>query len=295
MHITLIEPSKTSARVMETMIRALGYNDVAVFHDGKLAWDYIRAPSTPVDLVLTSMEAPGMSGLEICWNMRCLDKTKLCFIMVISSHSSDDAVVDALDCGADDFVRKPPNQTVLWARLRAGQRLIRLQKDLAHAANHDPLTNCYNRRAFSVAAATAMREAEETGAALSLLMVDIDHFKRINDQYGHDIGDIAIRAFADAAQACFLPPAVVGRLGGEEFAILLPAATAESGAHLAEMFRVHVENYMITIADDHVSMTVSAGLATLHTGESIESLMKRADLALYAAKSAGRNQLQLAA
>ena len=140
------------------------------------------------------------------------------YILVTSSNFEEKNVVEALGCGADDFISKPPRPQELYAKLRVADRLVTLQRELMRLAATDPLTGVYNRRAFFEQATEACRRAEQNHL-LSAILFDIDHFKEVNDLYGHAVGDEAIRAVAVAAQRSH---ALVGRLGGDEFGVLLP-------------------------------------------------------------------------
>ncbi|MFZ5609034.1 MAG: diguanylate cyclase [Pseudomonadota bacterium] len=289
MHIVLVDSGKTQVNIMTKMVQALGYDDLRTFVDGAEAWKYIRGPEA-VDLLITGLEVAGMSGLELAWHVRTNEKTALSYILVVTSSDDEKRFIEALDCGADDYLHKPLNAAVLWARLRAANRVLRMQNDLYRLANRDPLTGLFNRRAFGVAANLAIEAAEENATPLALLLMDVDHFKSINDTHGHDVGDQALMLFASTASRALPANAVLGRVGGEEFAVLLPEADMHRGAGIAEDVRARVAATSLSLGHDALGFTISIGLTALRWGDSLSDLMKRADQGLYAAKKGGRNR-----
>ncbi|TXG83794.1 MAG: diguanylate cyclase [Sphingomonadales bacterium] len=294
-HIVLVDASRTTLRILEATIKDLGYGEAQCFQSAVSAWAHILK-SDRVDLVVTGLEFPGnVSGLELCWNLRSHERSKMAHVLVLTSRDDTDTYIEALDSGADDFIVKPLRREILWAKLRAASRLLRMQDDLNHLANHDPLTGVYNRRAFSVAAELAINHADEEAQPLSMLLLDIDHFKSINDNYGHDVGDQAIRALAATVRAVAPKNAVIGRLGGEEFAVLLPDTTLVQGECIAEGVRASIEKIRLQVPNGDRGFTASIGVSNLTPTDSVATLLKRADDALYAAKNDGRNCVKSAA
>lgn len=167
----------------------------------------------------------------------------------------------------------------------------RLQEDLERLANTDALTGLPNRRHFMAQLASELARRQRYGHPLSLLMLDLDHFKQINDQWGHGVGDEALRLFADSVQCCLRTQDMAGRQGGEEFAILLPETAENVACHVAERIRARLEQTPVPTGTGHCAMTVSIGVAEAREGDSMETLMHRADEALYAAKQRGRNRV----
>lgn len=168
----------------------------------------------------------------------------------------------------------------------------RLEKDLIAQVHHDELTGVTNRRRFHELARQRMRQAEESGAALSLLMLDVDYFKQINDTYGHLRGDEVLKALARVCQAHMGEEEVLARVGGEEFALLLPGIDAEAAGRLAEQIRLSVWQSPVSLVDTAIHITVSIGVAQWHVGESLAELLGSADQALQAAKYQGRNRVE---
>ena len=214
------------------MLEARGH-DVVPFTDGREALAYIKS-HLDVAAVITSAELMSMSGIEMCWETRLLaNGHRPIYIVLMSSNYDRTHLAEALDMGADDFIGKPPAAEELYARLRSAERFAFMQNELIRLATTDPLTGVHNRRAFFERAEQACLRAAN-GAALSAIMLDVDHFKRINDTYGHDVGDEALRGMTRAAA---IGDAVVGRLGGEEFAILLEDIALPEAVTLAEHLR----------------------------------------------------------
>jgi diguanylate cyclase (GGDEF)-like protein len=260
---------------------------VRPYSDGSEALAYIRSDPR-VEALITSFELPAMSGMELCRETRSLSSSsRPIYIMLMSSDNEQSRMINALNHGADDFMRKPPAVEELYARLRAAERFGSMQRELARLATTDPLTGVANRRAL-FAAAEELCALADAGEALTAIMLDIDHFKRINDEFGHDAGDQVIRAVAREAAAEY---DVVGRLGGEEFAILLSGQTRAAAAADAERLRVKFEAMRLEAGGEPVKFTCSFGVSEWRPDDTIDELLKRADAALYLAKSGGRNRV----
>jgi len=206
----------------------------------------------------------------------------------MSSNAEQSAVVNALDSGADEFIRKPPAREELYARLRTAERLLRQQRELIVLANLDSLTGAFNRRAFFEKAA----DLADAGRRFAAVMFDIDHFKDVNDTYGHDVGDQVLRVIGGEARK---DKAVLGRLGGEEFAIVLEGSKLDAATLYAEELAEKLAALSFETAGQTFSVTASFGVAERAAQESIDLLLKRADTALYQAKRAGRNRVVAAA
>jgi diguanylate cyclase (GGDEF)-like protein len=283
MRVALVEPSRTMRMYVTRLLQARDH-EVRLFADGSEALDCVRTDDG-VDAMITSMELGQMSGLELCWETRVLaGRDRPIYVILMSSNSDKKRLGEALDSGADDFISKPPVPDELYARLRAAERLTTLQRELVRFASLDPLTGLYNRRVFFELASGAIQR----NRVISTIMLDIDHFKLINDVFGHDVGDRAIVAVAQETQ---MDGAVVGRLGGEEFAVLLEGRTLEEGLALAESMRARIAALSFETAKGPMTLTCSFGVSERMADESIDALLKRADVALYAAKTGGRNRV----
>ena len=286
MRVVLVDPSRTMRLFVTRLLEARDH-EVLPFADGPEALACMRQ-DTEVAALITSGELGAMSGLELCWETRVLaGRDRPIYVILMSSSIDKSRLGEALDSGADDFISKPPVADELYARLRAAERFGAMQRELVRLASVDPLTGLHNRRVFFELAEEARARCGE-GRALTAIMLDIDHFKRINDLYGHDVGDHAIAAVAKAAAT---EGAVTGRLGGEEFAILLEGHTLADGAVLAEQLRARMAALQFDTANGAMTLTCSFGVSERKPGDSIDDLLKRADVALYAAKTSGRNRV----
>lgn len=287
MRVVLVDPSRTM-RLFVTRLLEAGGHEVKPFADAHDALACMRA-DVSVAALITSGELGEMSGLELCWETRVLaGRDRPIYVILMSSSVDKSRLGEALDSGADDFISKPPVADELYARLRAAERLGAMQRELVRLASVDALTGLHNRRVFFELAESARERCGDHGV-LTAIMMDIDHFKRINDVYGHDVGDEAIAAVAHAASA--MQGAVIGRLGGEEFAILLEGLSLGDASAIAELLRGRMSALKFATEHGAMTLTCSFGVSERHAGESIDDLLKRADVALYAAKTSGRNRV----
>lgn len=288
MHVVIADSSKVGLEILKRMLRDRGYA-VDTFTDGLEAYRFIVSEPN-VDVLLTGFELSSMSGLELCWETKILAQTQRpCYIIAMSSTHDQDKLIQALDSGADDFIRKPPVDEELFARFRAAERLTKMQNDLIQLANIDSLTQIYNRRAFFEKAEALLYDLRPK-QNLSAVMFDIDHFKRINDTYGHDIGDDTIRKVAQLAN---INEALVGRIGGEEFAMALHGHSSLQAFKVAEDIREKIAALRIDTPKGVLNFTCSFGISEYREGETVNKILKNADIALYEAKTGGRNQTVL--
>ncbi len=284
MRVVLVDPSRTVLKFVGRLLEARDH-EVRAFTDGEAALDCIRS-DLKVGALITSAELVSMSGLELCWETRLLATCdRPIYVIMMSSSQDRHKLIEALDSGADDYIGKPPVAEELYARLRAAERVATMQQELVRLATTDSLTGVFNRRAFFERACDACARAE-TGAALSVILFDIDHFKRVNDLCGHDVGDRAISAVAREAAA---ESALIGRLGGEEFAMLLAGQGLDDALIAAERLRGKVSALQFDTTHGPLKVTASFGVSAWQAGDTIELMLKRADVALYAAKTGGRN------
>ena len=286
MHIVVADPSRTVLKAVTRLLENDGHV-VRTFVDGRQALDFIK--STPdVSALMTSAELPSMSGLELCWETRLLcGHDRAIYIILMSSNSEQEHLINALDSGADEFIRKPPVGEELYARLRSAERLLRMQRELIRLAMVDPLTGVFNRRAFFDKAQQWCKPTAPTERRAAI-MFDVDHFKRVNDTYGHDVGDQVLRTIGSEVLDA---RSTVGRLGGEEFAILLEASDLDASMAHAERLRVKLAALSFESELGIMSVTCSFGVAEWRPGETVDQLLKRADTALYKAKNGGRNRV----
>lgn len=286
MHIIIVDPSRVVQHKLAAELEAAGcYADC--FSASDLALQYVEATPT-VDVILTSLELEPIPGHELCWKLRTLvgEKRPL-HIIVMSSNTSERALAEALDCGADDFVLKPVRREELMARLRAANRMITLQRQLVEQAETDYLTGVLNRRAFIATMESKRRELDATDS-LAVCLLDVDKFKLINDAYGHEAGDAVLKAVARIASE---EAPIVARLSGAEFGLAFPVLDATQAAHWCEVIRQNVTAHVFEGAANSVHATCSFGVTEWAPDEALNTALKRADVTLRQAKAAGRNQI----
>ncbi|WP_454917862.1 diguanylate cyclase [Xanthobacter sediminis] len=292
MQIVLVDSSRVSLKLIGQTLQLAGH-EVITFSDGAAALEYLHGGS-PIDVLMTSFELPRVSGLELCWEARLLsNEGRPLYVIAMSSNADGHQLVEALDSGADDFVAKPPVTAELYARLRAAERMNQARRELIRLATVDPLTELLNRRAF-FERAQAICAGAGTARPVSLVMFDIDHFKKINDSKGHDAGDCVLRAVSALVRS---GPGHAARLGGEEFVVLLPDCDVQEAWESAERLRIAVADMKVPLpapSDGTVSATISLGVSQYAAGETVDQFLKNADVALYAAKTGGRNRTVIA-
>lgn len=301
MKILIAEDDIPTRLLLQTLLTRWGYN-VTTASDGNEAWRILCEPEHP-QLVLLDWVMPGIDGPEIARRLREEEDRDPHYTIIVTSANSENAVVQALAAGADDFIGKPFNLNELQARVAVGRRVIDLQQALfdklyklevatetiSRLARTDELTGLHNRRSFREIFALALSAALRHNHPLSLISIDLDHFKVVNDTLGHSAGDLVLKEFAKLMQEKARSEDVVVRLGGEEFMILLPHADCVAAAALAERIRVAFEQNPGSAAP--ATVTASFGVAQLQEGEKEDTLIQRADKALYRAKHEGRNRV----
>ena len=294
--LLLIDDDPGSVQVLSRMLGGLGHLRFALSGADALALARASAP----DVVLVDAEMPDMNGFEFCARLKAEPALADVPVIFVTGHADVETEVAGFAAGAADFIRKPPAAEVVQARVRTQLRLKALTDALRRSALTDGLTGVANRRRFDEDLRAECERARRTGEPLSLLMVDVDHFKRYNDRYGHVAGDACLRRVAAALQSVMQRPADrLARYGGEEFALLLPQTHLDGALALAQ----RAIDAVVALQIDHAGsplgrvVTVSAGAAAArrtddgaHTQLAAEALVDAADRALYAAKGAGRGR-----
>jgi two-component system, cell cycle response regulator len=300
MKILVADDDPVSRRILEATLRKWSYEVVSA-HDGTEAWRLLQADNSP-QLAILDWMMPGLSGVELCRMIRHRNAEPYTYLVLLTSRSNKEDVIEGLDAGADDYLTKPCNQHELEVRLRAGTRILRLQAELMEArealreqATRDALTGLWNRRSILEILDRELARARREGRPLSLAVSDIDHFKRVNDTYGHLTGDEVLLEVGRRMVASTRSYDSVGRYGGEEFLIVLPGCALENAAVHAERTLTRIGTLPITTPTTEIAVTISVGLtsATLEPGETAQSLIHRADEALYQAKRNGRNRVEV--
>ncbi len=271
--------------------------------DGTRAWELLAA-SPASELAIIDWMMPGLDGIEICRRIRRDPRLAGMYVLLLTGRGSRDDLVAGLDAGADDYMIKPIDTEELRARVQVGVRVASLQarladrvSDLQAASEHlarlvstDVLTNVYTRRSWFERAAVEFSRSQRYGRAFSLMVIDLDWFKRINDSFGHEIGDRVLRGFTDLLRNECRQSDIVGRLGGEEFALLAPETPQAAAQHLAGRIRDVCRDLVVESPGGPVRCSCSIGISEFaSTDDSVESALRRADAALYEAKRSGRD------
>ncbi len=299
MRILLAEDDLTSRTILAALLQKWGHDPV-VTCDGDEAWEALQNPDAP-KLVLLDWNMPGLDGLEVCRRVREIETSNPPYVIILTARTDMADIVTGLDAGANDYVSKPFNNDELQARIRVGQRMLELQAELleaknalAHQATHDPLTGAPNRRAILDRLDSELARAERTDTSLSIGLCDIDHFKKVNDKYGHPVGDKVLCSFVDAIQSGLRSYDLVGRIGGEEFLVISPDTKGSAEEALYQRLRSKIAGLWIDTKQGEVSITVSIGVANVRNFRSAGAILEAADAALYEAKNNGRNRVAYA-
>jgi two-component system cell cycle response regulator len=283
--IILVEDNADLSHMLSRQLERAGYT---VRVAGTLAQGRELAQE-PWDLAILDRNLPDGDGVDFCQELRAADAHA--YIVMLTGASSEEAKIEGFACGADDYIVKPAQIGEFMARIRAGLRIVELQKALLELSQTDALTSLRNRRAFDNRLDDAFEQARRYHRPLSLAIIDVDRFKVINDEFGHDIGDAVLRGVAKLIEASTRQTDFVARVGGEEFAILLPEIALFEALQFGEKLRS-------TIAAARVAgqqVTVSIGVANIpHSRiDTTAELYRAADQALYRAKENGRNRVEI--
>jgi len=248
-----------------------------------------------IDLILLDVMMPIMSGLEVLSKLKDNPHTENIPVILVTANADEKNVAEGLDMGAFDYIIKPYSLLVLLARVRTALREKERQDLLERWATTDPLTELFNRRHFYEMADHELDRSHRIGSPLSFVMLDIDYFKKVNDKFGHLVGDTVLIILAKLLKQQLRSVDLCCRYGGEEFVICLPDTDAEGAQDVAERIRLAVcQGSILSTEESDLFISVSLGVATGIKDEKVESTLKRADVALYQAKDAGRNQTKVA-
>lgn len=293
--ILIVDKHTESLRQLGELLKSLG--DIIFATSGKAA--HFMACHRKPDLVITKIDLGDISGLELCKRIKSHRESKECSVIVMAEAKYRDLELAALDAGCVDFIAAPFQPAVVQARVRTHIMLSRRQNLLQVLADRDGLTEVYNRRFFENQARVELKRHFRQQQALTLALLDIDHFKPYNDAYGHLQGDLCLREVAHAiGGGSRRPGEFVSRYGGEEFAVVLPNTNIQN-AHKYGRWICH-QVLSLAIPHGHSAtvpfITISAGIATVipDAGTTLENLITAADSALYLAKESGRNQFKVA-
>jgi diguanylate cyclase (GGDEF)-like protein len=318
--LLLVEDSNLSAAITRDVLVSAGYRVTRVAN-GAEALEAVD--SMDCDLVITDRLMPEMDGIELCTRLRRRPAGSGLYVLMLTGLDRKQDIVDGLAAGADDYLTKPFDAAELLARVRAGLRVVTLQRELA-AANQalsrlaltDPLTDLPNRRAIDDLLAMEAAQRDRDGGESTVAILDLDSFKQINDGHGHAVGDLTLTAVAKLLRREMRAADTCGRLGGEEFVLLLRGCSVENAIPVCERLRGEIAQLRIPASGTTISLTASIGVAPLEVTVSATEAVRRhrgsggtetawkraaqqalgaADAALYRAKAEGRNRVAAAA
>jgi two-component system cell cycle response regulator len=300
----IADDDPVTTAVLTRALQGMGI-DVASATDGVAAWQLLASVSGPAPkLAILDWMMPGLDGIEICRRIRQDPALAGMYVLLLTGRSSRADLVAGLDAGADDYMVKPIDTEELRARVQVGTRVAKLQgrlarqvRDLQEARDHlarlvstDVLTDLHSRRSWFELGGAEFSRFQRYERPFSVLVIDLDFFKRVNDTFGHDAGDILLQRFADMLRAECRQSDIIGRLGGEEFALLAPETSLAAAQHMAERIREACRRLVVTVAAGDVRCSCSIGVSeTAPDDDGVERVLQRADEALYEAKRSGRD------
>jgi len=299
--ILIAEDDPAFRQLLEDTLARWGY-DVVVSRDGNEACRVLQSENAP-QLAILDWKMPGMEGIDICRAIRKNAEGYYHYIILLTSQQSDEDLVIGMEAGADDYIIKPFKYNELRVRLRAGRRIIELQNDLLAAreilrakAAHDSLTGLLNHEEILGVLDRELARAERDGVCASIIMIDIDHFKKINDTYGHIAGDAVLRLTARKMHSMMRAYDSIGRYGGEEFLVILPECCPECAVAFAERLRRCISSEKMDTTEGLIPVSISLGVAASNGEKRADgqTLVRAADAALYKAKENGRNRVETA-
>jgi diguanylate cyclase (GGDEF)-like protein len=300
MQVLIAEDDQVSRKMLVSIVRKWGYQPLAV-DDGRQAWEALQQADAP-RLVLLDWIMPGWDGIEVVRKLRACETVDPPYVILLTSKGDSISLVEGLEAGANDYIRKPYDPHELRARLGVGKRMLDLQEALrterdarAHEAMHDPLTGALNRRAIHAELARETARAHRERTDFCIGVADIDHFKSINDTHGHQTGDEVLIGLVQLFRRQIRPYDTLGRWGGEEFILMTPGPMPLVAQVVYERLRTACMATPISTHIGTISLTISLGVAVWNGQESDDALLAAADAALYAAKRQGRNRICIAA
>jgi two-component system cell cycle response regulator len=299
MHVLIADDNPAATRTLAILLEAWGYEPVVV-HDGLAALALLRASGAP-PLAVLDCNLPGMSGDALCSEIRKDTHRPYTYIVLVTGRTGKEKLPDELEDGADAYLAKPVAPSELQARLSAGKRILALQEKLLatqrllqQQASRDALTGLWNRRSILEILDRELARSQRDGQPVAAIMADLDYFKGVNDGHGHLTGDQVLRQAAQRLLGELRPYDTVGRYGGDEFLIVLPACGPDSAVHLAERLRNCLEAEPVQDNGKTIRVTLSLGVGVWDGKMESDELLRCADDALYRAKNAGRNRAMLA-
>lgn len=301
MNILVADDDVITRQVLARRLEDLGY-DVTLAQDGCDAWELLQQPDAPYLAILDWM-MPGMDGLTLCSKLRALERDISPYIILLTGKHEKNDLIAGFDAGADDYVVKPFDKDELFARIRAGARIVRTQMEslaardaLRKQATYDFLTGLRNREAILEELRRECTRSERTGCPFGTVMIDVDHFKDVNDTFGHAAGDKVLAEVAKRMASEARTYEAIGRYGGEEFLFVLAGCDSIGAGKMAERVRCAVAAQDCNVQGRAIPVTVSLGVASSEeiASPTPELMVEMADEAMYLAKQEGRNRVEIA-
>ncbi|MBM6550101.1 diguanylate cyclase [Marinomonas ostreistagni] len=302
MKILIAEDTNSDRLLLRLRLEKLGHEVIDVA-DGQALIDTFQSHSEVIDLVVADLNMPVKSGLDAISEIRAIQgdyESDWVPIIILSGSVSDDDVERCIEAGADDYLIKPIQHKVLAAKLLAMDRLaqmrhklVSMNKRLEALSTTDYLTDLMNRRAFETSLRDEVAKAERYNQSLSIAVLDIDHFKNVNDTFGHDAGDMVLQEFSRRLRERKRAGDMIGRIGGEEFALCLPHTSADEALSACERYREVLKLEPLIYDGHELHLTCSVGVCEYSQIPSELEFIKCADLALYQAKTSGRDRVVL--
>ncbi len=287
--ILIVEDNSVNAKLCEKLLNKNGY-ETAVCSDGESAIEFVNTNSP--DLILLDIVMPGIDGYEFCKVMKNNPKIKHTPVIFLSAMNDEKSIIKGFESGAVDYVTKPFRHQELMARAKTHIELKRAKEKLLRIAITDELTGLVNRRYFMGRLLHEYERVKRYESIFTLLMIDLDFFKKINDTYGHLAGDTVLHTVSDTMKLSLRLSDIIGRIGGEEFAVILPETDIPAAMIIGERLRKRVEALDIHHHDCAIKITISIGASlSLKDDMSIDDVLQRSDSALYRAKENGRNRI----
>ena len=297
MKILIADDSEMTRMILEGRLKQWGY-EVINACDGQEAWGILQKKGRP-RIALIDWMMPRLNGIELLKKIRQYIKEPYIYTILLTAKKGKDNLVEAMNAGADDFISKPFDPNILKVRLRAGARITKLQEELIAArealrvqATHDSLTQLFNRSALMDMMSREISRSIRDQSSIGLLIVDIDHFKSVNDTFGHLVGDQVLKQLSSQMKTCTRQYDIIGRYGGEEFIILLPRCGKQEVLSVAERLRNSISNTLFETTAGPINLSISLGATWVTPSDQEcheEELIRIADEALYKAKNNGRN------
>jgi two-component system cell cycle response regulator len=297
--VLLADDEPVQRMLIGRMLTRAGY-EVITAEDGQQALKHMQEGN--IALLVTDWEMPNLDGIGLCRAVRSMQLPHYTYTIVVTSRDAVEHVVMGLQSGADDYLTKPVTEPELLARLNTGKRLVEMERSL-RAANEenrrlsitDALTGVFNRRYLMDQLERELERSQRYGHPLSIFLCDVDHFKRINDSYGHQCGDETLIQFAQSLYGCLRDADWVARYGGEEFVVVLPETSLSAASRVAERCRAGLADAPLQIGSRTLQITASFGVSgweqAVSANAEVDKLIAAADAGVYASKAGGRNRI----